>query len=105
MVNLIHALRQDFEAPKAPFIVGTVGFHGWNLPEDFRPIADAQIAVSNYEKYPEFADNVLTVETRDLWRPAEISPKNQDYHYNQNGETYYLIGDAFGKGMLNLLER
>ena len=61
--------------------------------------------MSDYEQYPEFKGNVTTVETRDFWIPAEQSPKNQDYHYNQNGETYYLIGEAFGKGMVELLKQ
>lgn len=104
LIALIKALRKDFNAPQAPFIVGTVGFHGWDLPEAFQPIAKAQLAVSDYEKHPEFKGNVKTVETRDFWKPAEESPMNQDYHYNQNGETYYLIGDAFGKGMVELLQ-
>jgi 3'-phosphoadenosine 5'-phosphosulfate sulfotransferase len=74
------------------------------LPEQFKPIADAQLAVSDYSKYPQFKGNVKTVETRDFWMPAEKSPKNQDYHYNQNGETYYRIGRAFGKAMVELLK-
>jgi len=104
LVNLIGALREEFEAPKAPFIVGTIGFHGWDMHEDYLRIANAQLAVSDYGKYPEFKGNVHTVETRDFWKPAELSPRNQDFHYNQNGETYYLVGDAFGKGMIKLLE-
>jgi alpha-galactosidase len=104
LVQLIESLRKEFDAPEAPFIVGTIGFHGWDMPEQYLPIANAQLAVSDYSKYPAFKDNVHTVETRDFWRPAELSPRNQDYHYNQNGETYYLIGEAFGKGMIKLLE-
>ena len=104
LVNLIKALRDEFKAPEAPFIVGTIGFHGWDMPEQYLPIANAQLAVSDDGKYPAFKGNVLTVETRDFWQTAEKSPRDQDYHYNQNGETYYLIGDAFGKGMIKLLE-
>lgn len=105
LVKLIEALRKEFDAPEAPFVVGTVGFHGWDMPEQYLPIAKAQLAVSDYSKYPDFKGNVKTVETRDFWTPADQSPRNQDYHYNQNGETYYLIGDAFGKGMIELLEK
>jgi len=46
---------------------------------------------------------VLTIETRDFWREPEVSPKNQGFHYNQNAETYMLVGEALGKGMLKLL--
>ena len=51
------------------------------------------------------AGNVLTVETRDFWRKVEVSPKNQDYHYNRNAETYMLVGDALGRGMVALQEK
>ena len=43
-----------------------------------------------------------TVETRGFWRDAEVSPRNQDFHYNQNAETYMLVGEALGRGMLQL---
>ncbi len=36
-------------------------------------------------------------------RESSVSPADQGYHWNQNGETYYLIGEAMGEGMLNLL--
>ena len=53
---------------------------------------------------PEFKGNVLTVETRGFWRMADVSPRNQGFHYNQNAETYMLVGEALGKGMLKLLK-
>ena len=43
-----------------------------------------------------------TTETRDFWHHAEESPKAQDFHYNQNAETYMLVGEAMGKAMLEL---
>jgi alpha-galactosidase len=56
-------------------------------------------------KYPDFVDNVRTVETRDFWRDASISPRNQGFHYNGNAETYMLVGDAMGRAMVTLLEK
>jgi hypothetical protein len=35
---------------------------------------------------------------------ADGSPRNQGFHYNQNAETYMLVGEALGKGMLELLK-
>ena len=52
---------------------------------------------------PDFAGNVLTVEIRDFWKEAEVSPRNQDFHYNGNAETYMMVGDALGRGMVKLL--
>ncbi len=57
----------------------------------------AQAAVAEYE---EFKGNVITVETRDFFRPY---PSRHNFHWNNNGETHFLIGDAMGKAMVKLL--
>ncbi|MCF7958256.1 MAG: alpha-L-fucosidase [Phycisphaerae bacterium] len=104
LVNLIKSLRSEFKASKAPFVIATIGFGGWNMTGPHVTIANAQLAVSGEKgKYPEFAGNVLTVETRDFWKDASISPRNQDFHYNGNAETYMMVGDALGRGMVKLL--
>lgn len=56
-------------------------------------------------RYPEFKGNVKTAETRGFWRDASISPRNQGFHYNQNAETYMLVGEALGREMVELLEQ
>jgi hypothetical protein len=48
---------------------------------------------------------VKAIDTRDLWRTADQSPVNQDYHYNHNAETYYETGERLGRAMANLLEQ
>ena len=104
LVHLINTLRKQFDAPKAPFVIGTIGFGGWKMTGPHKTVAEAQLAVSgDKRKYPGFRGNVLTVETRGFWRRPEVSPKNQGFHYNQNAETYMLVGEALGKGMLKLL--
>ena len=30
--------------------------------------------------------------------------RNQGFHYNGNAETYLMVGDVLGRGMLKLLE-
>ena len=68
-------------------------------------VAEAQLAVDGGKgKYPEFKGNVRTVETRDFFPKVEDSPKNQGFHYHQNAGTYMQIGEAMGKGMLELLK-
>jgi len=47
--------------------------------------------------------NVAFVGTRAFWRSKEDSPTGQGYHWNSNAETYYLIGEAMGKAMKQLL--
>lgn len=104
LVQLIKTLRKEFEAPDAPFVIGTIGFGGWKMAGPAVTVANAQLAVSGETgRYPEFKGNVKTVETRDFWREAEVSPKNQDFHYNQNAETYMLVGEALGRAMTELL--
>ena len=62
------------------------------------------MAVRNPARHLEFAGNVLAVHTRDFWRSVEQSPANQGYHYKRNTETYLLVGDALGRGMVELLK-
>ena len=103
LVHLINTLRAEFNTPDAPFVIATVGFNGWKMKGPHKTVAEAQLAVSGDKgKYPKFKGNVLTVETRDFWREPEASPKNQGFHYNQNAETYMLVGEALGKAMVEL---
>ncbi|MFN3150328.1 sialate O-acetylesterase [Bremerella sp.] len=103
LVHLIKTLRKEFDAPEAPFVIATIGFDGWEMAGPHKIVAEAQLAVSGEKgNYPEFKGNVLTVETRDFWRKPEESPTNQGFHYNQNAETYMLVGESLGKGMLRL---
>jgi len=103
LVNLINDLRKDLNAPKMPVVIAGLGFGGYNMPEKFRAIMAAQLAVGNPVKHPEFAGTVASVDTRDYWREVDESPKGEDYHYNRNAETYLRVGDALGRAMVRLL--
>ncbi len=106
LVHLIKTLRKEFKSPAAPFVVATIGFDGWKMSGNTLTVAKAQLAVGGDKgKYAEFRGNVKTVETRDFWREAEISPRNQGFHYNQNAETYMLVGEALGRGMVELQKK
>jgi alpha-galactosidase len=102
LVRLIKSLRKDFNAPNAPFVLavgcGNPGRTGFGLQ-----IAEAQLAMNDAKKYPEFAGNVKCVESRDFWREVDVSPANQGYHYNRNAETYMEVGNALGWAMAELL--
>jgi alpha-galactosidase len=103
LVKLIESLRKDFESPNAKFVCAT----GCGNPgtESFgKIIAEAQLAVGDAKKYPKFAGNVKSVDTRDLWRDAAVSPVNQGYHYNHNAETYMETGLRLGRAMADLLK-
>ena len=103
LVNLINDIRKDLNAPRMPVVVAGVGFGGHNMPEKFRRIMDAQMAVGDPAKHPEFAGTVASIDTRDFWREVDESPKGEDYHYNRNAETYLRVGDALGRAMVGLL--
>lgn len=105
LVRLIEAWRKEFNAPQAPWAIATVGFGGDRMSEKFRRILEAQMAVADPERHPELAGTVAVVDTRPFWRVADVSPKNQDYHYNRNAETYYLVGEALGRAMVRIKSR
>ena len=61
----------------------------------------AQAAVAKRE---EFEGNVAFVGTRDFYRPPELSPSGQSYHWNSNAETYCLIGGGMAEAMIELVK-
>jgi alpha-galactosidase len=103
LVRFIKAIRADFNATNAPFIIAACGFSGTNASGSTLTVINAQLAMNDTNKYPEFAGNVKTVDTRGYWREVAESPADQGYHYNRNAETYMLVGDALGRGMIDLL--
>lgn len=102
LVALIKDVRKDLNKPKLPVMIATVGFNGKDMSGNTLVVHQAQMAVGDPKKHPGFAGTVKTIDTRDFWRSQEVSPSGQGYHYNRNAETYMLIGDALGRGMLKL---
>ncbi|MBN2506966.1 MAG: hypothetical protein JXQ71_09755 [Verrucomicrobia bacterium] len=102
LARLIPSLRKDYNAPNAKFVLatgcGNPGRTGLGLQ-----VAEAQLAIADARKHPEFAGNVSAVDSRDLWREADVSPKNQGYHYNRNAETFLEVGLRLGGAMAELL--
>jgi len=100
LANLIRDVRKDLGVPKLPFVIAETGMSG---PSESHPRAlslmRAQAAVAKYE---EFQDNVAFVGTKEFYRPPEKSPSSQAYHWNNNAETYYLIGTAMAEAMKKL---
>lgn len=102
MVNFIRDVRKDLGVKNLPFVIADSGFGGRNQKVQRRlGIVNAQAAAA---ANPEFKGTVACVKTRDFFRPAEISPSRHGYHWNCNAETYFLIGDAMGKAMMDLLK-
>ena len=102
MIQFIKDVRRDLQKPTLPFVIAETGMSG---PEEKHPRAlslmAAQKAVTDY---PDFKGNVAFVPTQELYRPPDDSPSKQAYHWNNNAETYYLIGNHIGEAMLALLK-
>jgi alpha-galactosidase len=45
---------------------------------------------------------VSSVPTSDFWRDTAVSPGAYNHFWNQNAESYYLIGESMGHAMLKL---
>jgi Carbohydrate esterase, sialic acid-specific acetylesterase len=104
LTHLIHDVRRDLKVPKLPIVIGEfTGPWGADCPEPTAVmIRNAQKQVA---KKAEFVGSVKFVETHDFVRKVENSPSDEIYHEFKNGETYFLVGDALGKGMVDLLGR
>lgn len=107
MVNLIHDIRKDLNAPKLPIVIADLT-GGWmkgdkDIPQEALDIKKAQ---KDAASEPEFKGNVKLVETIDFVRKAADSPHPGHVHHEfGNAETYYLVGDAMGKSMLDLIKK
>jgi len=101
LVQLIEQLRVEFNAPNANFVCATLGqteIGDTTAPANDQLILDAQLAVSDAEKYPQFEDNVATVYSNPLSQGGASNG-----HYNNNAETYMNVGEAMGDAMTSML--
>jgi len=100
LIHFIRDIRREFGNKDIPFVIANSGFGGWKQKIDRRlKIIQAQAAPLKHE---ELKGTVACVETRDFFRPPEVSPSRQGYHWNSNAETYFLIGDSMGRAMIRL---
>ncbi len=101
LVNLIHDVRREFAAPRLPVVIGELTGPWVSAPPEWTKLRQAQAAAA---ARPEFAGNVIFVPTREFVRkPGESPNPGHGHHEFGNAETYFLVGDALGKGMLALL--
>lgn len=101
LVNLIADVRKEFKAPGLPVVIGELTGPWVKAPKEWDALRKAQAAAASR---PELKGNVLFVETHDFVREANESPNpGHGHHEFGNAETYFLVGDALGKGMVKLL--
>lgn len=101
LVHLIHDVRKEFDAPQLPVVVGELTGPWVEAPGEWNTLRVAQRKAADR---PEWNGTVRFVETHDFVRKPEDSPNpTHGHHEYGNAETYFLVGDALGKGMTALL--
>jgi len=101
LVQLIKALRKDFNAPNAKVVLGTMGESVKGSGGNGGKILEAHLAVDGTAgKYPEFKGNVATIYTHDMARGG-----SGNGHYGGNAEVYMDVGEAMGRAMAELLKK
>ncbi|WP_395748287.1 sialate O-acetylesterase [Prosthecobacter sp.] len=103
MADLIHDVRKEFGAGIA-VVIANSGFFGDKLSGIRLEVLNAQNAMADGARHPEFKGNVAVVDTRPMWRERTVSPSNFDFHWNHNGFTHYEMGAEMGAAMLKMLK-
>jgi hypothetical protein len=98
LIQLIKALRKDFNAPNARFVTASLGQTQKGSTKGDGVILDAMEAVSKSTD-PELKGKVGFVYTNPLSKGGSSSG-----HYNGNPETYMNVGEGMGKAMVELLK-
>jgi hypothetical protein len=99
LIQLIKALRKDFDAPDAKFVTASLGQTKQGSKGGDGKILDAMEAVAKNDD-PELKDKVAFVYTHPLSKGGSSSG-----HYSKNPETYMNVGEAMGKAMVELLAK
>ena len=98
LIQLIKALRKDFDAPDAKFVTASLGQTKKGSKGGDGKILDAMEAVAMSDD-PELEGKVAFVYTNPLSKGGSSSG-----HYGGNAETYMNVGEAMGKAMVELLQ-
>lgn len=115
MKLLIHDIRQAWDSPHLPVVIGALGQNGSKPAEgNMKKIQDAQLAMN---EVPEFAGNVKTIRTDELvdktaedlfpgWQDHldewKLVGSDRPYHYLGSGIWYNRIGEQMAEAMLKL---
>ena len=102
LVHLIQDVRKAFKKPSLPVVIGELGNGGPKAGKSMMAIRKAQAAAA---AHPTFKGTVRFVETTAFARPADESPnRTHGHHWFGNAGSYFLIGDALGAAMVDLLK-
>lgn len=118
MISFIKDVREEYETPEMPFIIGVLG-----TGVTAEKVAENQVSVGQREaaEYPEFKDNVRAVESYTEYShyAHEIFKKgwpehyhewdtvgsDRPYHYLGSGAFFVRLGDSFATSMAELIAK
>lgn len=103
LVHLIRDVRKELASPELPVVIGELTGPWVEAPPSWRELREAQAKAA---KRDEWKGTVLFVPTHEFVRKPEDSPNpTHGHHEFGNAETYFRVGDALGKGMVQLLSK
>ncbi|MEM7393339.1 MAG: sialate O-acetylesterase, partial [Verrucomicrobiota bacterium] len=104
LADLVTNLKTDLGVPDVPVAIAGIGFNGgpYNPMSEYGRIYNGQLTVGDAITYPNFFGTVGSVDVRPYWRNASVSPLDSDSFYNQNAETFMLVGDALARRLIEL---
>jgi alpha-galactosidase len=118
LTNLIKDLRKELNVPNLPVVIGELGVGGPEAKGNMLEMRKAQAAVA---ANPDFKGTVSMVKTalywdfeaekmcnENVWKGPDKAKfyriaSERGYHYLGSGKIMFLMGHAFGEGMVELL--
>ena len=95
LAHLIKDLRAHLKQPNLPVVVGELGNMGEDAGKNMKVIREAQRKACERK---EWKGRVSFVKTTAFARPKDESPNvGHGHHWFGNAESYFLIGDAWGR--------
>ena len=99
LVNFVKDIRKTLGKPELPFVIGELGNMGEKAGGGMVKFREQQ------KKGADKIKNSVFISTVSCARPKELSPNTgHGHHWFGNAESYFLIGDKLGKGMLTLIK-
>lgn len=95
--GLIKDLRKEFNQPDLPVVVAALGQSGDKMTPNARKVHDAQMAVANT------IPHTAAIDTIPFFFPKDKSPGGREWDFHNNAESFLLIGETMGKGMIGIL--